>query len=403
MFFSLVVVALKGRMGEFLTNTTLRCYLLFYICLVASYPLSIWRAATLEMLLQFFRMGLICVALVGTLDTVEDCRKTMLAIPAGMIVILFIGFTAMPTNVDPDMRFRLDYGALANPNEFANHMMIGLPLCVVVLLKKPRLSMAHVFFAGLFAGTMPLLIKTGSRGGLTIAAALAIALFFSASFIGKLKLLMAGGVLAVVAIALAPQGALQRYATIFSDSSGGEAVQSKAARLDLLAASLRITARHPLLGVGLNNFVTEYNKELGAAGQHGHWEATHNGFTQISSEAGIPALMFYVGVLVLCARGLLRVRKATKGITDFAVARRLSSMLLLALLAYAISNLFTSNVHEFYLPLLTGFSVVLTTAAERELEMFRKARQDPRAVSPAAQPRTGRPAVLAGRRLQVQQ
>lgn len=408
MFFSLIIVALNGRMSAFLTNTTLRWYLAFYLCLIASYPLSIWRAATLELLLYMFRMGLICVVLVGTLETVEDCRKAMLAIPVGMIIVLFIGFTAMPTadEATADMRFRLAYGSLSNPNEFANHMMIGLPLCAVVLLKRARLSLAHLFFGALFIGTVPLLMKTGSRGGLTIAAGLATVIFFGSSFTGKLKLMLAGAVLAIIAISVTPSGALQRYATIFSDtrSSGSEAVQSKAARLELLAASLRITAHHPIVGVGLSNFITAYNRELVDSGQHVHWEVAHNGYTQISSEAGIPALICYVAVIALIARGLLRVRKATKGIPQFDVAHRLSSLLFLALFAYALSNVFTSNTHEFYLPLLAGFSVALIMAADRELEIFRKARvKDMPAPSPAAQPRTTRPAVLAGRRLQVQQ
>ena len=403
MFFSLVVVALNGRMTTFLTNTTLRWYVFFYFCITASYPFSIWRGATLELLLHMYRMGLICVALVGILDTVEDCRKTMMAIPLGMIVILFIGFTAMPTDVDPDLRFRLDYGSLANPNEFANHMMIGLPLCAVVLLKKSRSFVARAFLAGLLGGTLALLVKTGSRGGITIAITLAVVLFLTASLVGKMKLFLAGLVLGVIAIAAVPSGAIDRYATMFSDAGGGEAVQSKAARMELLRASLRITAQHPLLGVGLSNFVTAYNRELAETGKHGHWEVTHNGYTQISSEAGIPAFVAYIAVMFLCARGLLRLRKATKGVPQFVVAHRLASMLLLAFLAYAISNLFTSNAHEFYLPLLVGFSVALTAAAQRELAAFRKARAGDVAIPPRAlQPVRSRPIVFAGRRLQPQ-
>ena len=355
-----------------------------------------------------FRMGLICVVLVGTLETVEDCRKAMLAIPVGMIIILFIGFTAMPTAdvghrrhaVPASIRFSIESQRVCE-----SHDDRPPALCRCFAEKGETVARSCVFWRLVYRNRT-VADETGSRGGLTIAAALATVIFFGSSFIGKLKLMLAGAVLAVIAISATPSGALQRYATIFSEtaSSGNEAVQSKAARLELLAASLRITAHHPIVGVGLSNFITAYNRELVDSGQRVHWEVAHNGYTQLSSEAGIPALICYLAVMALIARGLLRIRKATKGIPQFEVAHRLSSLLFLAFFAYALSNVFTSNTHEFYLPLLAGFSVALITAADHELEMFRKARvKDMPAPSPAAQPRTARPAVLAGRRLQVQQ
>lgn len=405
MFTSLAVVALNGRMTALITDARLRFFVLFYVWMIVTFPFSTWRGGSMPIMLYMLRMSLICIALVGTLDTVEDCRKAMLAMAIGMVIILFVGFTAMPTDEEQDIRFGLEYGSLANANEFANHLMIGLPLCTVLLIKKSKLFFNHLLYAGLFIGAAALVVKTGSRGGLVIAAGLSIVVFLAASFTGKMKLLLAAGVLAIVAASAMTKEAMDRYATIFSDTGRIEAVQSKASRIELLNASLRITGRHPLTGVGLGNFVVEYNAERYNAGQSGHWEATHNGYTQVSSELGLPGLFLYVSVLFLCARRLLRVRKQTRRIPELAAAHRLSSALLLAYLAYALSSVFTSNVHEFYFPLLTGLSVALTVAAERDLQLFRK--KHPVAVSPARHvPAEGMGAasnaVYAGTRLQVQ-
>ena len=53
-------------------------------------------------------------------------------------------------------------------------------------------------------------------------------------------------------------------------------------RQQLLWRSIEVTKEHPLFGVGPGNF----------AQLSGNWHVAHNSFTQMSSEGGIPALIF---------------------------------------------------------------------------------------------------------------
>lgn len=405
MFISLAVVALNGRLNALLTNSTLRLFALFYVWIIITFPFSTWRAGSLPVVMYMLRMALICVALSGTLDSIEDCRKAMLAVTFAMVVILYVGVTAMPTDTEEDVRFGLGYGSLANANEFANHMMLGLPICSVLLFKRSRMFVSRIFFGALFLLTVALLAKTGSRGGLTEFVVLGTLVFLTVSFTNKVKLLFAAAILAVVAFSAASKDTLERYATIFSDTGRLEAVQSKAARLDLLMGSLRLTAHHPLVGVGLGNFMYSYNYELEAEGRQHHWEVTHNGYTQVSSELGIPGVILYVSVLFSCIRSLLRVRKQSLRIPELRMVRLLSSVVLLSYISYVISSFFTSNAHEFYFPLLTGLAVAVAAAGRREIDRFSKPR--PAFVSqPAfapAQPMLVGKALHGGGRLQVQQ
>src|SRR5690242_7082121 len=110
-----------------------------------------------------------------------------------------------------------------------------------------------------------------------------------------------------------------------------------------------------------------------------------------------------MAVVYLCIRRLLRVRKESRRSRELRTVTRLSSVLLLSFVAYAISSVFTSNVHEFYFPLLTGLSVALTVAAEREIRLVSKTRMEVAQPAPVQQrPRAAGNAEYAGRRLQVQ-
>jgi O-antigen ligase len=210
---------------------------------------------------------------------------------------------------------------------------------------------------------------------MAIAVVLGLIVFFSARLVHKLKLLIVGVVLAIVVIVATPQTALQRYRTIFSDKGKQEAVQSREARLELLKASLRITAKHPIFGVGLGNFVVAYNDERSDAGLVGHWEATHNAYTQMSADTGIPSLVLYLGAIFSAFVAIRKIRKETKKLPAFHVAYRASSVLMVATVAYVVSGLFTSNAHEFYLPALLGLSVAVSRAATRELAAYRALQQ----------------------------
>ena len=73
------------------------------------------------------------------------------------------------------------------------------------------------------------------------------------------------------------------------------AVESTEARKLLFQRSLRATVERPLFGVGPEQF-PNYRGKGGRAQETREvlWYGTHNSYTQISSESGIPAIIFYV-------------------------------------------------------------------------------------------------------------
>src|SRR5207249_4894978 len=76
-------------------------------------------------------------------------------------------------------------------------------------------------------------------------------------------------------------------------ASAKESADDHFAALD---QSIRYTLEYPIFGLGLGNFGVASGTDVGRPEA---WRTTHNTYTQISSEAGIPALMLFVGLLLI--------------------------------------------------------------------------------------------------------
>jgi len=135
-------------------------------------------------------------------------------------------------------------------------------------------------------------------------------------------------------------------------------------REELFKISLRYTLSHPLFGVGPDQFSAAVNEDAARTGQQMPWLGTHNTYTQISSECGIPALFFYVAVIGLCFRSNLRLYRRTRDRPADRELAGLSRCLLAGILVFAISAFFFHMAYSAYLPALAGSSVALEFAAD---------------------------------------
>jgi O-antigen ligase len=171
-----------------------------------------------------------------------------------------------------------------------------------------------------------------------------------------------------------PKTILQRYTTMYSsenaDLNGGEAEASKERRNQLFRASLRFTFEHPLLGVGMRQFP---NYEGGAArqiAQHGLWQETHNTYTQVSSEDGIPALIFFLLALGSTYRLLSKNYQRVLHDKRFTAFRSMAFCIMLAMVCYATAAIFLSQAYFFYFPLVSGLAIAMNSALQRELAVL---------------------------------
>lgn len=238
-------------------------------------------------------------------------------------------------------------GMFQNPNDLAMYLVIIVPV-VFALAVSSRSLLLRILWAVIGLLMVSGIVVTFSRGGFL---ALVAGLGLLAFKLGRSRRLMVGVIAAIALIAFlafAPGDYMGRVATIVNssrDSSG-----SSGAREQLLVRSVLVTLRHPLLGVGMGNFHFHSIRE----------QVTHNSYTQVGAEMGIPAMLLYTMFIIAPYRKLRRIERETlkeKRNTTwhyyFAVGLQCS------LVAYLIGSYFSSIAYLWYLYYLVGYSICL--------------------------------------------
>ena len=114
-----------------------------------------------------------------------------------------------------------------------------------------------------------------------------------------------------------------------------------------------MTAEHPLFGVGPGNFPIISDS----------WRVTHNSYTQMSSEGGIPALVLYVMVLWAGFKNLKRTRKLSGTNKE---AKLFAGALHASLAGFVVGSLFASCAYQFFPYFLVSYTTVLLRIAKEQ-------------------------------------
>jgi O-antigen ligase len=133
--------------------------------------------------------------------------------------------------------------------------------------------------------------------------------------------------------------------------------------------SVRVTIDHPLLGVGPGMFGDATASDQTAREAKLAWRQTHNTYTQISSECGIPALLFYLFALVYAMRFSLRAGRRLRSFPGLKRLADTADALFLALLLFAVGACFGSFAYSFYFPVLAGVAGAFERAVNNELAL----------------------------------
>jgi O-antigen ligase len=157
-------------------------------------------------------------------------------------------------------------------------------------------------------------------------------------------------VLAVLMFApLAPQNYSKRLETLLGERQRGDKDKGSAeAREDLLIQSIKVTAEHPLFGVGPGNFPS-YTQL---------WRVTHNTYTEFSSECGIPALLLFLYLMRRTFWKLTKVRKLKEyGPADD--TRLFAGAIWAGMGAYMLGAFFSSTAFQLFPYYMVTYAVLL--------------------------------------------
>lgn len=364
--FTLGMISKRGIRGA-LDNKACLCFAALTLWVAASYPLSEWRAQSWP-LVQTTIQGLIifaAVVLIGS--TAENWRKIAAGFGYATVTAATLSFFISRSVGD---RMTMGRGSLADPNEFALSLMIGFPflLYTAAVSKGFKRILLYASCAVVMYG----FARAGSRGGLLACLAMLVVIFLLAKA-GQKMIMIAVCLIGLAAGAVVLPGYIKaRFTTFFSvhdeslsanaENRLGSDIASTEARKELLIQSLKITATHPLLGVGPGVFSTVARHQRVAEGKYGGENfVTHNTYTEYASESGVPAFLFWVGTLYFCIRYTLQVYRSAAGDENFAAAARDA---LAAMMALAVGSCFLSLAYGLKIPVLLGLAVALRNVAQ---------------------------------------
>ena len=382
-----VLALLSGRIQSAFSSRIGVCLAAFTVWMILSIPFSVWRGGSVAIFEDMWGKSFLAFVMVTALvRTVRQCRGVMYTIALGVLVTCLMAFYFRTTTEDG--RMGLPTGMLTNPNDMAQVILLGMPYWLFMALRRGRVPFLRILAVICMLVMLIVLLKTGSRGGLMTFAALSLVIFLFASMANKLKLAAGLVLLVAICLPLLPQSLRDRYRTVYSDQVTTDLIQaheSTQERYQLLITSLKLTAKHPLFGVGPGQFETaaaSYSKQSGA---FAHWRETHNVYTQVSSEEGIPGALFYIGALAYCFKELLSVRKmcrmsvalsggspwTTIHLPQASEISVMSSCLILSLLAFTLFGFFSSTAYHFFFPTLAGIIAAFGAAARQSLTALR--------------------------------
>jgi putative inorganic carbon (HCO3(-)) transporter len=245
-------------------------------------------------------------------------------------------------------------GIFGNTIDMALYLVTMLPIAIAFMFAS-RSKVLRIVFGGCAAVMLAAIVFTYSRGafiGLVV-----IFVFMAMKFGPRNRLAITVGILLIVIgfLFFAPENYGVRLLSIFFPSL--DPVGSATARRGELFRSIYIALRHPIFGVGMDN----YRTQMSLRGL-----VTHNSYTQVASEMGLAALTCYVLFIVIPLRKLGQIVRETFAVAGDSRFYYMAVGLQASLIAYLVSSFFLSVPYLWYVYYLVGYAVCLRRIYESE-------------------------------------
>ena len=344
----------------------LRIVFLLTAWFMVGVPFAYWRGGSFEVLTQVWLKTLLIFFLVTqTLRSIDRIRSILWA-----IILSELAVTAYSLAASSQVRWvgQRMYGVslgILGWNFLGIAAALTIPYIAAIFMTQPSFVKSGLLAASIVS-MLWMLVLTASRSGImsvVFSIVLTAVLVLRGSSRGKA--IGFGLVLTLlIAIGVAPRVFWERMETMSNDDSSGpaDAVEASAEmsqdnRMAVLMRSIDYTLEHPVFGLGLGNLEVASGNELR---QPDAWVGAHNTFTEISSEAGLPALFLFVTLLATFSRAMWRI-----GRTDFVGSHGpelnlLARATLASVLSFIFGACFAHLGYEYYFyacPLAIGVGI----------------------------------------------
>lgn len=343
-------------------------FFLAWICLAT--PFSAWRGGSVALLVDYVPHGWIQLFYFAAfVISVAHLRRLMFFLVASNLLLLLDCFWAGSMRTGrleiPDSMF------FRNSNDLSLQLIIAITQFAYLLYQGPMWK--RVAGGGAMLAALVFLFKTAARGAFVAVLILALASLVLTR--NRIRFIALAMLIGAGALLLAPASVFHRITLIAmqpetvagADLMDEAAVGSQLQRMALLRQSLVYAITHPLVGVGPGQFAVAASLDLKREGKPAPWLGTHNSYTEVASECGIPAFLLYTGVIFVVLRSNLRIYRRSAHSEEARDVSALAFCLFASALAYATCTFFFHLAYSGYLPAIAGMSVALRLAVDRRV------------------------------------
>jgi O-antigen ligase len=316
-----------------------------YMYMVICIPGSIWVGGSRDLVINnFMKVVLISIASMWAITTLNRLNILVYMQIASILMLVIL---AQGQGLHAGRMFGVG-NALGDPNDLALALCIILPFCLCFLLQS-RSWFWKIAWIGALLLILLSIISTSSRGGFLALVAIIFAINRQFKISKKTKLSVLALLVCICAISVAVVGPSTYYNRLRSITDPEEDKTGSAqARQELLIKSIQTTFEHPVFGIGPGTFVIV----------SGSWHDTHNTYTQLSSETGIPGLAVFVMLIIQSFRNL----KMSRAFRERTPVWYLAGAVHCSIVGYLVGAFFLSTAYA-----LTGYVLFVYASALRSI------------------------------------
>lgn len=322
--------------------------LLLLAAALLSIPMALSHATAWGAFTEYLKVVIMFIVMVNVVRTEQRLRAMLLLVLAascflsvGAIYDYRIGKLASEGG-----RINGVIGGLfGNPNDLALHLVTIVPIAVGLLFaaRNPLTKITYLGCSLLLIGGI---IATFSRGGFLGVACAIFVLTWKLAPRGRLAFAVLGLMGILIIVGLAPGAFRSRIATTGDESA--------IARTDDLIRSIKAAVYHPLLGLGMSNYVLYSNRA----------KATHNAYTQVAAELGLAAAACYLLFVIAPLKPLRRIEREHLEAKQKPAMYYLAIAFQASIVGYMVSSFFSSAAFAWYIYYLVGYAVCLRRVYE---------------------------------------
>lgn len=326
--------------------------LLLVLTGILSIPQALEPQRAFDSFIQFVKVVMIFIVMINVIRTEKRLKK--------LWILVLVATCILCINAINDYRLGLLElqgtrikgsigGMFDNPNDLALHLVTVLPIALALFFnsRNPLTKVLLLIIPALIVGGI---VVTFSRAGFLALMAATGVLLWKLVRSSRWLLSLLVPALFISFILFAPGGYRTRLSTTGDEST--------MARFDDLKRSIFISARHPFLGVGMDNYILYSNSN----------KASHNAYTQVAAEMGLAAGLFYILFILAPFKGLRRIEHESYQVKSRRRYYYASVALQASLVGYMVASFFASVAYLWYIYYLVAYSVCMRRIYDSAVE-----------------------------------